>query len=76
MRWKGIDILYMLTNVNKANTQNYKALIGVIFAVLSWGTQQTTFTVDIGHSWLGFSMGHAILSSLTTNFVLKNPGTV
>lgn len=76
MRWKGIDILYMLTNVNKANTQNYKVLIGLIFAVLSWGTQQTTFTVDIGHSWLEFSMGHAILSSLTTNFVLKNPGTV
>ena len=35
MRGKGIDILYMLTNVNKANTQNYKALVGLIFAVLS-----------------------------------------
>ena len=61
----------MLTNVNKANTQNYKALLGLPFAVLSWGTQQTTFTIiDIGHSWLGFSISHAILSLLTTNFVL------
>ena len=35
MTGKGIDILYMLTNANKANTQNYKALLGLIFAVLS-----------------------------------------